>query len=183
MGPRDELAPRAKFQDNFSDFIDLIISIVESTPDEHKKHFVDAAKVRSLKDLIRMYDVEVIMTLFIKQTESNWVMIKERNIQIFAQLQDMLGKLPIKDIKDDTFVNIMTLDIDGKPVVPANSRQLMWEYMESFVYILIEYVHTTRLPKTKLTPDGKKRAVYTRSFMPSFNVLDHSKTWSVDLHF
>jgi len=180
-----KLTPQQKFQENLNDFFRAVVEIIDEVPSEDRHHFAKPATMDSLRELIGMYDIEVIMSLFINQTQNHWTKIKERDAEIFVQFQLMLGKLPLatKDPDDNTLSNIVTLNIDGRQVVKQDKRDVMWDYLESFVCILIDFVHQTRLPKTKILSTGVKKPVYSRSFIPDFNVLEHAKAWSIDLQF
>jgi hypothetical protein len=179
------LTPQQKFKENFNDFFKAIVEIIEDVTVEDREHFAKATVVDSLRELIGIYDNEVIMSLFINQTHIHWTKIKERDASFFTHLQRMLAQLPLpaKDPNDNTFMNIMTLTIDGRQVVKQNKRDLLWDYIESFVCILIAFVHETRLPKTKILPNGTKKPIYLRSFIPTFSVLLYAKAWSIDLTF
>jgi hypothetical protein len=103
---------------------------------------------------------------------------------VFKSIQDVLKNIPVKEITGSNLLHdIMTLKDGDNFVVSEEDRNVMWQYGESFVYILIDYVHHTRSPKTRRLANGERQAVYCKQFLPFFDIRSHCKTWSVDLSF
>ncbi|GAG56044.1 unnamed protein product [marine sediment metagenome] len=177
--------PEIRFKENIDGFFSHIIQIIKDSIKEHNKnHFVSVESIQSLKDLITLYDTETIMMLFIQHTSNSWKLIKERDPHFFKGFQDVLSKIPIRDLNQTQFMfNLVTLKDDDKNIISDDNREVMWQFCESFVYILVDYVHRMRVPRTKLLPNGEKKAVYTLKFLGYFNIREHCKTWSIDLVF
>lgn len=172
--------PTERFKRNLNDFFTHVISIVKERPDK----FVTVKSVEALRDLLAEYPMDTTMVLFINYTQGNWGMVKERNPAFFQNFQNVLRQIPVREISNSNLLHdIMTKSENGKAVVSPEKLNIMWEYCESFIYILVDYVHKTRGPKTRILANGAKQAVYSVQFLPQFNIRDHCKTWSIDLVF
>ena len=172
--------PTVRFKENLTDFFNHVISICN----EHEGKIAPSKGVEALRDLIVEYPTDTVMMLFIDRTHSHWNAIKERDASVFKMIQDVLKAVPIKDISNTNMLyDILTLKEGNNYVVSEEDRNIMWEYGEAFASILIDYVHLTRCPKTRKLPNGQSQAVYTKQFLPHFNIRTQAKTWSVDLQF
>lgn len=179
----NEVTPQEKFKKNINVFFSTIIDIIEEVDEKYKNHFSKKTTIESIQNLMNAYDIEVIMSMFINKTSTDWIGIKNRNINVCKKFQEMLESLPIREKNNNTLVNIMSLEFDGKQVVSDENREKIWSLFESFVYILVAFVHETREPKTKISADGSQKPVYCKKFIPTFNVIEHAKTWNIELRF
>ena len=172
--------PTIRFKENLEDFFAHLISITN----KHVGKFVSTKSVEALQALMAEYSIDAIMVLFINYTHGAWLKIKERDPIFFREFQNVLRQIPVKEISTSNMLfDIMTLVENDQHVVSREDMDVMWQYCESFVHILIDYVHHTRVPKTRIQPNGNKQAVYAKQFLPHFNIREHCKVWSVDLKF
>lgn len=173
--------PEVRFKENLDDFFNHLISIITT---HGSSHFVPVESICALRDLLAAYPIDTVMVLFVNNTQQTWNKIKERDPLFFNDFQTVLRQIPVKEISSSNLLfNIMSAKKDGQFIVSESERDVMWQYCESFVYILVDYIHHTRVPKTRVLPTGKKQAVYSRQFLPSFNIREHSRVWSIDLQF
>lgn len=166
---------KQRFKENLMDFFDINMEIIQEYPDEDN---VPYESIKTLKNLMNIYDIEVIMNMFINVTQAEWPKIKERDVNVMKMFDLILTKLPVMNMQSSMLYSIVSKKIVSEIYIKA-----LWEYIESFVFILIDYVHVMRCPKTRVLEDGKKKPVYTRHFIPTFDILEHCKVWSIDLQF
>ena len=172
--------PGVRFKENLTEFFTHIITILKAYPDK----FVSVKSVEALQIILGQYQSDAIMPLFINFTQNSWIKIKERDPAFFQSFQSVLSKLPVTEIANSSMLyDIMTMKNGDSFVVGEEYRNIMWNYCESFVRILVDFVHTTRVPRARILPGGAKQAVYTKQFMPNFSMKEHCKVWSIDLKF
>lgn len=168
--------PAVRFKENLDGFFTHLKSIIAA---HGADRFVSVDAISALRNLLAAYPIETVMGLFINNTQGMWDKIKERNPSFFTDFQTVLQHVPVKEISGTNLL----FNIVKDPVVTDAEKTIMWEYCESFVYILVDYVHQMRLPKTRMLPDGTKQPVYMRRFIPQFSMRNHCKVWSIDLQF
>ena len=177
--------PEVRFQENINEFFDHVIRIIkEGTASHGTNHFVDHEKINAIKELLGVYDIGIVMVMFTNQTEKNWRKIKERDVSFFLDLQRVFDQVPVKDLNSKNVLHaIMTQKINSTHLVPDADREVMWQFCESFICILVDFIHNRRKPRTRINTNGVLQPVYTAKFLPAFNIREHCRVWSIDLRF
>jgi hypothetical protein len=178
-----------RFSENLEDFFNLIIQLVQETRVTYPDLLGwDPEPLRSLYKLMKVYKPEDIMRLWVSETHMHWGDIKERKHEFFAVTRSLLEKtntiLPVKDLNPAILTDMADRKTaEGTYLISRENMDVVWSYWDAFVTILIDHVHTTRKPKTRLLPDGKRQAVYTAKYVPQFDIQGACRVWKVDLRF
>jgi hypothetical protein len=109
---------------------------------------------------------------FITKTSNQWDKIKERDTDHFSK--NMKTLLPI--LEDDHIKELARI-FTSTGVIDDDDKDAFWEFIESFVKLSINYVHTGRKPE-QLT-DGSFK--YTNNYFPNIKVKSAAESYKVKL--
>lgn len=179
-----------RFSENLDDFFEYLITLVTSIQDPSK--FGTAEPIEALRKVMKMYEIGNIMHIFTVTTHMHWAKVKSRDTSFFectcTLIENMVNFIPIKDLRPTLFLDIasakqMTSGGEEAYIVPREAVDVLWQYWDAFVIILIDYVHTMRKPRTEIRENGARRAIYTAHYLPDFDIRAACRTWMVDLRF
>lgn len=178
-----------RFSENLEDFFNLIVQLVQEAKATHPDLIGwNPEPIKSLYKLMKVYQPEDIMRMWVSETHMHWGAVKERNIEFFVVTQTLLQKtdtiLPVKDLNAAILVEMANRKSkEGAFIISRENLDVIWSYWDAFIIILIDHVHTTRKPKTRLLADGRRQAVYTAKYVPQFDIQATCRIWKVDLRF
>lgn len=183
-----------RFKANVVGLGDLILDIVTEVND--KEHFVvDPVVVNLAVRVLERISGKAIISTFINKSNTNadgkvfsmeehcWSKIRSRDRSFFVEnAGEIFSGLPVERV--DAFSKMFSaVDENGKPVVPEEDEQEIWEYFESFVKISIKYIHENRKPVAIRTGTEELRKYENESFFVDVNLLDHADSWGITLNF
>lgn len=113
---------------------------------------------------------------FIKKTYVDWNKMKKKDHEYFMKKLPELLPILKQSHTDELCKLFVGKDKTGKEYVSDDDRDCLWEYMNSFIKITINYVHYNRKPIK--TEDGFK---YSQSFLSDFKVKDNAKLFEMEL--
>lgn len=175
-----------RFSENLDDFFDYLATLVTGVKDPST--FGTAEPIEALRKVMKVYEIGDIMHLFTKATHMHWAKVKSRDTSFFectrTLLESMMGFIPIKDLRATLFQDIANAKMaDDTYIVTREAVEVLWQYWDAFIIILIDYVHTMRKPRTEIREGGVRRAIYTAHYMPELDIRAACRTWMVDLRF
>lgn len=183
-----------RFKANVVGLGDLILEIVKEVND--KGHFVvEPAVVNLTVRVLERLPSKAIISTFINKSNTAadgnvfslekhcWSKIRSRDRSFFVEnAGEIFNGLPVERI--DAFSKMFSaVDENGKPIVPEEDEEEIWEYFESFVKISIKYIHENRKPVAIRTGTEELRKYQDESFFADVNLLDHADNWNIALAF
>ncbi len=137
---------------------------------------VDPTLVALGLQALETYDRTMLITRFIDYSVEYWDQIKERNQNFIEQnIDSIFSNLPMGDVK--AFHQLFkATNAKGDPIIDNNDREDIWQYMDAFVMICLDYIHWERIPDV-IERNDEKMAIYRRHFMDNIKLERHCKTW------
>lgn len=182
----------SKYKENLISFADVIKSIIEICIEEEATT-LSVVVIEEFKSKVKEIDINktdyilefIGVSHFSDRNEFLvWQKIKNREEEYFKEniisliREEHRGKIkPYIDLID-------AVDSDGDPIVDKDFRNVIWEYMDSFVSLALKYLHAKRAPALKKDEDGEMKKVYTKKVLPKIknkDILKMARLFNVEL--
>jgi hypothetical protein len=178
-----------RFKENTIDFIDFLADVVR----EVKQSYNIDAQPENLDFtciFIKAFDKDALVDNFIYGSRNNWDYIFKQDesyfIKDFADIFKFVD-LPEKEVYIQQLVEVLTMKKDNYKVLPNDphydpfvvgkkDRDIVWDYLYSFVKISIQYLHAMGQP---VEQDG--RVTYIKPLYKDIDVQEAAKKWGVKL--
>ena len=162
-----------RFHINLIGFIDLILEIIPEDYTGINWNLINLGK-KYVESWTHKEKIETLES-FIKRSEKYWSeQIKNREESFFIDHSTDIFSYFGKEVN---VFKKMFLDED---VLTSEDKEIMWDYVDSFVRQSIKYIHERRIPKSVLH-ENKYQQAYSREFMKEIKLSKHSMLWGVEL--
>jgi hypothetical protein len=182
-----------RFLDNLIDLLTFIGVITKNIYDRGLTSIPPSAFNLGVT-FLKSHDKETVLYEFIEGSNTHWDMIKARDEDFFSKhSKTIFGPLPFEKVEEyvDMFKLLFELkDNEGEYIVNKKQRDVIWDFLDSFVKISIKHVHAKREPvvRTQTDKDGKQTKVpmYLKNYCGKLEVpvfIKHAQKWGVVLKF
>jgi len=168
---------QVRFKDNLSSFFQHVQKVMNETK------IGEIQTIQAMMNLIECYDIEMIIAMFAMNTHEHWPLVKQRDEIFFTKMDETLSKFPIKGGNKQILTTIMSQKKNNEFVLSIKDRTIFWDFFDSFIYIMIDFIHSRRVPKKRIDASGNPQPMYGCKFLPQINLNLHSKQWAIDLPF
>jgi hypothetical protein len=104
----------------------------------------------------------------------HWDKIKKRDEDFMAQHAFSIFRIVPENNVNAFKDAFLKRDDKGQLIIDKEDRDVIWDYLDAFVKIAIQYVHDRREPAFR---NGKY--TYHVRFVDSINTVEHSKKWNI----
>lgn len=177
-----------KYCENLLAFSDLLKNVIEICIEEEVTT-LGVAVIDEFKKKVQEIDIGPTILQFVKVSAGDgsftvWKKIKKREEKYFKKNILTLVEPEYQD-KIRPYIDLIdAVDEDGDLIINEDYRQVIWEYMESFVSLALKYVHALKSPALKKDEDADTlKKVYTKKIpidIPNKDILAMAKLFKVD---
>jgi hypothetical protein len=173
-------SPAYKFKENSVDFIEFLTDVVR----ELKQSYNIRAKPEDLEFtclFIKAFNMDALIDSFIYGSRTQWDHILAKNESYFTKDFGEIFKFLEVPNKDD-YINqllevLTTKKSDGKSYIVGNKdREIVWNYLHSFVKLSIQYFHEQSGPTIQ-----NNKTVYTKPMYTDIDIQSEATKWGVKL--
>lgn len=188
MSAGAELAAVDKFAANVKSFIEYLRDLFQDCKESGHQIVPDILLEMGIQ-VVEGYSTRDLIESLIETSYEHWRHIHERNDLYFNQnLDSVFAGLKMQNVK--LFEKLLTTrDSKDQLVVSDQDRENIWDYLNSFVKLALQFIHETRQPVIlitvdsngqPITVDGKltQKPCYIRQYMENINLADCFKMFN-----
>ena len=167
-----------KFKTNIVDFINFCKDVLKEIKEKTQIN-VNLDDLTTLEEIIKLITPDKLIQKFIDSTYKYWEKIRLKDHEFFDKnYATIFGEEQEDRIKILKYVFVESNS-------DAELKQIIWEYLHSFVKISIIYIHGVKGPtSSKVLENGKnkiKRLWKNKEEYQDIKLVDLSSNWSVEL--
>ena len=118
---------------------------------------------------------DTILDKFIERSVDYWdIILSKREDMLLSSILIIFRDLPEEQVQSVS--NLFSAkDSKGNSLITNDKREVIWNYVWSFVKIAIKHVHCTRQPL--VNEQGIKK--YTVDYFPGISVKNNAEKWQI----
>lgn len=160
-----------RFKVNVVSLLDMIDECFEYLRSQGQNIPLTGVVIRMAKSKVASEDAVELIDGFIKKSPPYWETIRTRDeTHLSATLGSIIAQVP--DFAKGMLASTISQREGGGLIIPSETLESIWGFLESFVTLSIKYVHERRVPQVV---DGKMK--YTVDYGGDLVVSELHKLW------